>query len=258
MQFCTKKKLITYIASAAGATTVSVIAYYFILAASGVGPEAPFPPSAPAHSSPQSGCVYLKGNSGAVDILGCGDGTRCNATSDGWACCGRYERTLCPVNMPQMCEATSCGDGHHCCEQDCSDKGGNRTCHTPFPPPSYPPGVPSECPQRPPPPPQAPPPPPPPPPSPSFPPQVPYDNPQRPPPPPQVRRRSARRRSARRRSARRRHLKAQLLMTRRGTRRATSGLGPAEMKTINKFSKLRANLSKMPKPHRPIISGASD
>ena len=148
MQFCTKKKLITYIASAAGATTVSVIAYYFILAASGVGPEAPFPPSAPAHSSPQSGCVYLKGNSGAVDILGCGDGTRCNATSDGWACCGRYERTLCPVNMPQMCEATSCGDGHHCCEQDCSDKGGNRTCHTPFPPPSYPPGVPSECPQR--------------------------------------------------------------------------------------------------------------
>ena len=254
MQFCTKKKLITYIASAAGATTVSVIAYYFILAASGVGPEAPFPPSAPAHSSPQSGCVYLKGNSGAVDILGCGDGLVATPHQTvGRAAEGTNEH--CALSTCRTCaRPRSCGDGHHCCEQDCSDKGGNRSVPHAFsaavvPARSAEPNVHRDLRLR------------------------------RKRPRPRRhrrhrrlfrhrchttiprgrrRRRSARRRSARRRSARRRHLKAQLLMTRRGTRRATPGLGPAEMKTINKFSKLRANLSKMPKPHRPIISGPSD
>lgn len=180
MQFCTKKKIISVLGIAAAIATGGVVAYYFRLIASNDDAQVGSPPSVP-NSPLHRNCPWLKSNTGSIDVIGCSDGTMCNASLSSWLCCGVYERTLCPLNLPRMCENTTCGNGHHCCEEDCSEYGGDRHCYTPSPPPLFPPGVPSECPQRPPPPPRSPPPQPPPP---SFPPNLPSTSPQRPPPPP--------------------------------------------------------------------------
>jgi len=94
------------------------------------------------------GCPWKQGTTGAVDILKCMDGYECNIEWDtpgnGWDCCVHHGgRAQCPLNFPMMCEASNCGgsphvwpmnspsnpkSAEHCCEMDCSLKGGNRKC----------------------------------------------------------------------------------------------------------------------------------
>lgn len=80
-----------------------------------------------------TGCSWAK-HTTADFILGCGDGTTCNATKDGWGCCGAHgKRAMCPPNLPNMCaNDNDCGGAtDHCCEVDCfghGPSGGNRVC----------------------------------------------------------------------------------------------------------------------------------
>lgn len=61
--------------------------------------------------------------------LECADGSYCDAAKDGWDCCmDKGKRKRCPPNMPNMCaNDNDCADDH-CCETDCSEKGGNLLC----------------------------------------------------------------------------------------------------------------------------------
>ena len=58
----------------------------------------------------------------------CSDGSYCSGMSYGFDCCGANERTQCPMEIPFMCNAQTCGNGHHCCEPSCELHGGYRTC----------------------------------------------------------------------------------------------------------------------------------
>jgi len=65
--------------------------------------------------------------------LECGDGTSCDANTQGWGCCnGRSGRARCPKNHPIMCAEKKCAGGKdYCCNTtipDCLKYGGQRTC----------------------------------------------------------------------------------------------------------------------------------
>lgn len=62
-------------------------------------------------------------------VMECRDGTGCNTASVGWDCCYAHGgRARCPANFPLMCMDTTCDGGDRCCEEDCSDKGGELGC----------------------------------------------------------------------------------------------------------------------------------
>ena len=77
-------------------------------------------------------CPWLSQNTEADNVLGCADGTTCNAMLEGWECCSsRGGRELCPPNLPNMCApANACAGGSdYCCEEDCpAEEGGIRPC----------------------------------------------------------------------------------------------------------------------------------
>ena len=80
-------------------------------------------------------CPWLSQNTEADNVLGCADGTTCNAMLEGWECCSsRGGRELCPPNLPNMCapENACAGGSDYCCEEVCpAEEGGIRSCTSP-------------------------------------------------------------------------------------------------------------------------------
>ena len=78
----------------------------------------------------------LGGHTGHNNTLQCmDDGELCiadgdNHADDSWKCCNEHEgRAKCPLNYPNMCNYKTCADNTaYCCEVDCKDFGGKRTC----------------------------------------------------------------------------------------------------------------------------------
>jgi len=66
--------------------------------------------------------------------LGCAQGARAPLCADGtqsWSCNAekRGPRIQCPCFLPLMCAEVACGGGEdYCCERDCSNLGGTRSC----------------------------------------------------------------------------------------------------------------------------------
>lgn len=76
-------------------------------------------------SSVLKSCPWTSGTTALDWQLECQDGTLCY----GWSCCtGHGGRARCPPNMPLMCNSQTCGDGDHCCKENCEDWGGVRAC----------------------------------------------------------------------------------------------------------------------------------
>jgi len=94
--------------------------------APGPSPPGPSPPG----PSPPGSCPWQQ-HSGEDNVLECGDGTRCNALTEGWNCCGRrQDRQKCPKNFPEMCNNQECS-GDYCCSTagGCDQLGhGRRPC----------------------------------------------------------------------------------------------------------------------------------
>ena len=74
-------------------------------------------------------------HTGHNNALECGDGGLCEVdgtdySHESWKCCNdRKGRAKCPLNHPYMCNSKTCAGGTaYCCEVDCKDFGGNRTC----------------------------------------------------------------------------------------------------------------------------------
>jgi len=77
----------------------------------------------------------LEGHTGHNNTLQCMNGQLCvadgdNHDDDSWKCCNKHEgRAKCPLNYPNMCNYKTCADNTaYCCEVDCKDFGGKRTC----------------------------------------------------------------------------------------------------------------------------------
>jgi len=82
--------------------------------------------------APYDYCPWRQ-DSGEVNILECGDGTRCDVDRDSWGCCTtHHQRLRCPANYPVMCgrELACSGQTDFCCEErleDC-EGGAERPC----------------------------------------------------------------------------------------------------------------------------------
>ena len=53
------------------------------------------------------------------NVMECSGGTKCNVITGGWSCCGEQglKRLKCPLNIPIMCWANTCGynQSEYCC-----------------------------------------------------------------------------------------------------------------------------------------------
>jgi len=92
----------------------------------GMTPEELLPPIAPQLKN--EACPWWRHHPRQVDAAKCKDGTYT------WSCVsgGHGRRDQCPQYHPHMCANDNDCDGgrDHCCEKDCSAKGGNRPCPT--------------------------------------------------------------------------------------------------------------------------------
>lgn len=95
-------------------------------------PSAPAPPVLPEEitkAQENASCPWLTENTKKPGIVECFDGEEV----DDYVChaAGHDQRAKCPPDKPKMCADLGCGGadgGDHCCETDCSDKGGELQC----------------------------------------------------------------------------------------------------------------------------------
>jgi len=83
-------------------------------------------------------CPWIWGGTSKDNLLQCMDGSTCTVddtdhVNDSWKCCNEHDgRAVCPKNYPYMCASQKCGGGAaHCCEENCSEFGGDREASMP-------------------------------------------------------------------------------------------------------------------------------